>query len=100
MNAQIEKVQEFIEKNKKNKNGNGSLQMRNDMLDNGKSTYNYIKENVPQKDIVYTQFGYTGQGLYSFNLYKNEKGEIYVIELRNFEDIVSYFVIEDENWFN
>jgi len=95
-----EQLDLFIQKNKPNISNNRILNMRNDMLEDGKLAYNRIKEKVPEKDIFYTQFGYTGLGMSSFNLYKNEKGEIYVIEIGDFVDIVSYFVIEDENWFN
>jgi uncharacterized protein (AIM24 family) len=93
-----EQLDLFIQNNKPNISNNRILNMRNDMLENGKLAYNHIKEKVPEKDIFYTQFGYTGTS--SFYLYKNEKGEIYVIEIGNFVDIDSYFVIEDEDWFN
>ena len=95
-----EQLDLFIQNNKPNILNKIILNMRNDMLENGKFAYNHIKEKVPEEDIFYTQFGYTGLGMSSFNLYKNEKGEIYVIEISDFVDIVSYFVIEDENWFN
>jgi hypothetical protein len=95
-----EQLDLFIQNNKPNITHKRMLNMRNDMLENRKFKYNSIKEKVAEKDSLYTQFGYTNFGTNTFYLYKNVKGEFYVIEIIDSIHIVSYFVIEDENWFN
>jgi len=95
-----EQLDLFIQNNKPNIMDKKMLNMRNDMLENGKLKYIIIKEKVPEKDSFYTQFGYTNFGMNTFYLYKNIKGEFYAIEIIDSIHIVSYFIIEDENWFN
>ena len=67
---------------------------------NGKFAYNYIKNKVPEKETFYNQFGSTGYGMSCFYLYKNKKDQIYLFVIHNFDSIDSYYVIEDESWFD
>jgi hypothetical protein len=67
---------------------------------NGKFAYNYIKNKVPEKETFYNQFGSTGNGMSCFYLYKNKKDQIYLFVIHKFDSIDSYYVIEDESWFD
>jgi len=95
-----EQLDIFIENNPPDKENENKLSMSTETVKNGKFAYNYIKNEVPENNTFYTQFGNHGNGGTLFYLYKNKKGNIYLFVIKWFDSIGSYHIIEDELWFD
>jgi hypothetical protein len=74
------------------------LSMKISDIEKGKQTYKKLKENNTIKE-TYIIFGSNGGGYQCFALYKALNNNIYLFVVK-MQDIESYELIENEEWFN